>query len=135
MEGLRRAGFILNAITAVVAALVLGTACTYQFKAEEEPVVALPIGKIKPEIDYSNESPGCELAAERISAHVEVGMALVDVRRLVGQPQVILPSRWLWTKGFTVDGRPMVSHKGGPGDETAPITAFSTDTSACQTNF
>lgn len=96
--------------------------------SEDNPV---EVGKLKPEIDYSNESPGCELAADRLSENVQVGMTLGEVRRLVGKPRVILPGRWFWTRGIGFGGRPMVSYGFGPADSSVRITAFSTDIFGC----
>ncbi len=111
-----------------IAVLALGACAQSAKKAESNTI---PFGTVKPEIDFSRETPGCELAAERIADNIQVGMTLADVRRLVGQPRVIVPGRWIWSPGFASDGRPMVRYKFGPADNDVPISAFSTDSFGC----
>lgn len=110
------------------AALLCG--CSHNF-SKEEVEASIPAGTIKPDIDYSAESPDCETAAQRIAENIQVGMTLADVKRLVGKPRVVLPGSFWWTPGFSLSGKPTVRYAFGPAEDNVPVTAFSTDTSGC----
>lgn len=113
----------------ISAAISLLGACSKV--STETEIEAEPVSAIKPDIDYSTETPGCELAAQRLSENVEVGMTLAEVRRLVGQPRLILPGRWIWKSGFAFDGLPIVRYEFGPADDDVQITSFTSDSSSC----
>jgi len=122
---------ILKVITS---AFVIGaTACTFTIPtgSEDENENTIPFGTIEPDLDYSNETPDCFTAAQRIEDYVVEGMTLADVRRLVGQPRVILPGTWYWTAGFTREGRPAVYYAFGPADDDVPVKSTSTATNLC----
>jgi len=55
---------------------------------------------VKPDIDYSGETPGCMVAAQRLVDNVEVGMTLKDVTRLVGKPRYKITGSWWWKKKY-----------------------------------
>lgn len=115
----------------MVVALTPMAGCTYTFSDSEKVVASIPVGTVKPELDYSNDQPDCETTAQRIADNVQVGMTLADVRRLVGSPRVILPGSWWWTEGFSTKGRPHVRYPFGPSGDDVPVTSVSTDTSNC----
>ncbi len=108
--------------------------CTFSLPdslPEREKVESLPVGEISPEIDYSAESPDCVTAAQRIEDSVVIGMALSDVRRLVGQPKTVLPGSWWWTSGFSIGGRPVVRFGFSGVEHGSVVSSFSIDRSDC----
>lgn len=111
-------------------------ACSYTFNEAgsgtgnaEKALIA--DGTVKPELDYSSDAPDCKMAAQRITDNLQVGMTLGEVKRLVGQPRVILPGSWYWTPGFNNEGYPAVRYPFGPAEDNVRITSFSADTSRC----
>jgi len=100
-------------------------------KAESAKVELIPIGTVKPELDFSNEVPDCETAAQRIRDNVTEGMVLADIRRLVGKPRAALPGSWWWSSGFGSTGRPFVRFGFGTGDDTVPVTSFGGGDAGC----
>ena len=98
-----------------------------------EPVVQ-PVAKqplIKPEIDYSSETPDCETAGTRLAEYIDVGMTLGDVRRLVGSPTFRLPTTWWWSRGFSKTGKPYIEFPLVTGNDDIKITNVVSDISGC----
>ncbi len=119
------------AFASVVLSVILVAGCTFTLPTDEG-VEVVPFNTIKPELDYSAESPDCELAAQRIKDNLVVGMTLADVKRLVGQPRLIMPGSWWWTAGFSKStGKPRVSYPLGPSADDVPITSFRSNTDGC----
>ncbi len=87
--------------------------------------------KVKPDIDYSNETPDCLTAGQRIAENVVVGMTRQDVSRLVGNPAWKLPGSWWWSASFDKDGKPVVFFNGLASAQKQRVTSVSADTSAC----
>lgn len=114
----------------LIVAVTVMAGCTYTFSGQEE-IAPIPVGTVKPELDYSSDAPDCETTAQRIEDNVQLGMTLADVRRLVGPPRVILPGTWWWTEGFSKDGLPHVRYPFGPSGDDVIVTSVSTDTSNC----
>lgn len=98
-------------------------------KAEEFPT---PVVTVKPEIDFSAETPACTVAGQRLAEHVEVGMTLKDVTRLVGKPKWKVTGSWWWSKSFTKKGKPVVRFGLQRGRDDTVITSISSDTSGCE---
>lgn len=108
--------------------------CTFNFQPKDataEETKIIPVGSISPELDYSSESPGCEVAAQRIADNIQLGMAQKDVRRLVGQPRLVLPGTWYWSRGFSKEGLPLVRFKTSRADNTITVVSISAESSAC----
>ncbi len=108
--------------------------CTFQFEPKDatvEETKIIPLGSVSPELDHSSESPVCEVAAQRIADNIQIGMAQKDVRRLVGQPRLVLPGTWYWSRGFSKEGLPLVRFKTSRADNTVTVASFSVDSSAC----
>lgn len=109
------------------------SACTFNIGKDkddasvEERKEVIPVGTVKPEIDFSSEIPSCEVAAQRIGDNLLVGMMAADVRRLVGKPRVIFPGIWLWTSSFSFEGRPAVRF----GLSSSEVSSFSADSNEC----
>jgi len=96
---------------------------------ETKPIQA---GTAKPELDYSSESPGCKVAAQRIADNIQVGMTLADVRRLVGKPRTVIPGSWTWTRSLSFgDSVPGVKYGIISTGSDAEITSFTSDSSGC----
>ena len=111
--------------------LGLTSACTFSLPKIEAPE-SIPVGTIKPELDFSDENPDCATAAKRIEENLVVGMALADVRRLVGEPRLVLPGLWAWNSDFSREGRPVVRYSlAGSGCDDSPISSFSFESSNC----
>ena len=91
-----------------------------------------PILTVKPEIDFSDETPLCTVAGQRLAEHVEVGMTLKDVTRLVGKPRWKITGSWWWSKSFTKKGKPVVRFGLQRGRDDTVITSISTDVSGCE---
>lgn len=124
---------------AILLALVLagcaGTQSLFGHSVSSEPeTYPTPVFKVKPDIDYSGESPSCVIAAQRLADNVEVGMTLSEVQRLVGQPRWKIPGSWWWSKSFSKAGKPLVRFALQRGRDTTVITAIDTDTSRCETS-
>lgn len=98
--------------------------------ADEFPT---PVLTIKPEIDFSAETPSCIVAGQRLAEHVEVGMTLKDVARLVGKPRWQITGSWWWSKSFSKKGKPQVRFGLQRGRDDTVITGVSSDTSRCDT--
>lgn len=109
---------------------IVASGCTYTF-SEGEQIESIPVGSIKPDLDFSADAPDCVTAAQRIEDNLQIGMTLADVRRLVGPPRVVLPGSWWWTAGFGNEGLPNVRYAFGPGDDDVQISSVSTDSSSC----
>ncbi len=99
-------------------------------ESEPEPVAA-PIAMVKPEIDYSSESPDCETAGQRLADNIEVGMTLGDVRRLVGKPVYRLPGSWWWSRGLSKTGKPNVQFDLVVSNDDVKVKKISTAVSGC----
>lgn len=97
----------------------------------QEKKASIPVGQVNPEIDFSNETPDCTTAGERIAASIQEGMALADVTRLVGKPGWKLPGSWWWAQSFNKSGRPFVRFELGASSLDAAVLGFSADTSDC----
>ncbi len=132
MKYFQRAFFLIS--TMGLSTMVgLSSGCSYTFSAADK-IEVVPVSALKPEIDYSAESPDCITAAQRIEEHLVVGMTLADVKRLVGKPRLILPGAWRWTASFSKDGKgdkPIVRYAFGPGADDVPITSFGFDSRGC----
>jgi len=100
--------------------------------ADEEPTFPTPVLMVKPDIDYSGETPGCMVAAQRLVDNVEVGMTLKDVTRLVGKPRYKITGSWWWSKSFSKSGKPRVRFDFQRGQDDTVITGIDTDTSGCE---
>ncbi len=87
--------------------------------------------KVKPELDYSNETPDCKTAALRIAENIEIGMTLSDVQRLVGKPKWKLPGSWWWSSSLSETGRPNIRYPIGPGTRDVVITGLSSEFGEC----
>lgn len=112
-------------------AFALISACSFSLPQLEQ-AESIPVGTIKPEIDFSDENPDCATAAKRIEENLVVGMTLADVRRLVGEPRLVLPGLWAWNGDFSRKGRPAVRFSlGGSGFDDSPISSFSFESSNC----
>ena len=115
----------------VVGTSIVLSGCTFTFGQETDAVAkqsdTIPVGTVKPDIDYSSEAPGCEVAAQRIADNLQIGMQLEDVTRLVGQPRLILPGVWLWTRAVSSSGRPKVRFVIG----TSKVSSFSAENDEC----
>jgi hypothetical protein len=94
-----------------------------------EPLATKPL--IKPEIDYSSETPDCETAGKRLAENIEVGMTLGDARRLVGKPTFRLPTTWWWSRGISKTGKPYIEFPLVLSDDDVKITNVVTDVSGC----
>lgn len=97
----------------------------------KEKKATIPVGQIKPEVDFSAETPDCITAGERIAANLQEGMALGDVIRLVGKPGWKLPGSWWWTQSFDNVGKPFVKFDLGARSMDTAVKSFSADTSDC----
>ncbi len=126
----RRGGAILCAFALASCTATLPELGSFFGLNSEEPVV-IPVGTIKPELDYSSESPECEIAAQRISENVQVGMTRKDVERLVGQPKLILAGAWHWTRGFTRTGRPIVKFQSSREQNSVFVSSFTAESNEC----
>lgn len=91
-----------------------------------------PVAAVKPEIDYSDTSPDCNTAAQRIADNVSAGVPMREVVRLVGKPAYKLPGIWWWSDSFSRTGHPYVRYNVADlnADEET-VTEISTDTSSC----
>ena len=98
-------------------------------KTDEFPT---PVVTVKPEIDFSAETPACTVAGQRLAENVEVGMTLKDVTRLVGKPKWKITGSWWWSKSFSKRGKPVVRFGLQRGRDDTIITGISTDTSGCE---
>ena len=87
---------------------------------------------VKPELDYSRESPDCITAAQRLADNVQVGMTLSEVTRLVGQPKLRVTGSWRWSKSFSRRGNPLVRFAFLPGRAHTVITGVVSDSSNCE---
>ncbi len=105
--------------------------CAMQTTEPEAPAPVVTAPLVKPEIDYSSESPDCETAAQRLTDNVEVGMTLGDVRRLVGSPLYRLPTTWWWSRGLSKTGKPYVEFPLVIGEDNVKIAKIVTDSSGC----
>ncbi|OED44487.1 hypothetical protein AB833_01555 [Chromatiales bacterium (ex Bugula neritina AB1)] len=87
--------------------------------------------KVKPELDYSKESPDCVTAGQRIADNLQVGMSQKDVLRLVGKPKFRLPGNWWWSFSFDKTGKPIVFFN-PLGDVVNPdVVKIVSDTDRC----
>jgi len=122
----------MKTLSPIVLFLALGiaSACTIKIPERDQAVV-IPEGTIKPELDFSEESPDCATAAKRIEENVVVGMTLADVRRVVGEPRLVLPGVWTWNSDFSRKGRPAVRFALGSGFDDEPVSSFSFESSGC----
>lgn len=96
--------------------------------------VAVERPTIKPELDFSDEKPDCTTAGARLAEHIEIGMTLDDVIRLVGKPSLKLPGFWWWSGTVSKEGRPMVKFPIGRSQGDVVITELRSDTSSCAGN-
>lgn len=115
--------------------LIAVSGCSLIPNAADEPVPpagsAKMVALVAPELDYSDETPDCVTAGQRIAAHIEVGMTLEDVRRLVGNPRWDLPGQWWWSASFSETGRPRIKFPFGRGLPDVKVTGVQADTDRC----
>jgi len=100
--------------------------------AVNPPTAAVQLVNVKPEIDYSGESPDCFTAAQRLADNVQVGMTLGEVTRLVGQPKWRITGSWRWSKTFGGAGKPLVRFPFQQGRAHMVITKVVSDSSNCE---
>lgn len=126
---------MINYKTVVIALLALSVmSCTSardMIGAVDQVAITDPATRVSPELDYSDESPDCLTAANRLAENVEVGMPLDEVIRLVGKPRYKLPGSWWWGAAFSEKGVPVVKFQLGPGVGTKPVTSFLSETESC----
>ena len=114
------------ALTSLVACSTLS-----DIVGELDEVADPPEVKVKPELDYSGETPDCKTAGKRLAENIEVGMALDEVIRLVGKPSFRLPGSWWWSAKFSEAGVPVVKFQFGAGVGTKPVNSFVSDIDKC----
>lgn len=98
----------------------------------QETVAETPAVKVKPELDYSAESPDCATAAARLAENIQVGMALSEVQRLVGKPKFKVPGSWWYASSFSKGGVPVVKFQFGSSIGTKPVKSFSAESDNCR---
>ena len=130
-------GSKLSNLMCIVTSILLISGCAVFSNSEPvepvEPVQAgqLPASQLKPEIDHSGETPDCVTAGERLAEHIEVGMTLKDVTRLVGQPFYQLPGSWRWSNTFGSSGIPTVRFLIGAAHPDSKVTSVVTENFNC----
>lgn len=121
------------ALIALVALPLISCSTAREFIGATDDAVVIPVvAKVKPELDFSAELPGCVTAGERLAENIQVGMTLNEVLRLVGRPKFKLPGSWWWSSSFSENGIPVVKFQLGPGSGSTPVTSFLSDTENCR---
>jgi len=132
---------LIRLVVSVASIAVILSGCTFtiggdpvekEVATDTDETKPIQAGTAKPELDYSSESPGCKVAAQRIADNIQVGMTLADVRRLVGKPRTVIPGSWTWTRSLSFgDSVPGVKYGIISTGSDAEITSFTSDSSGC----